>query len=130
MDEINKELSRKAQNDRLQLIKALSKLNGSDIKYMANLMLLKESAENFTPLKDGERVKIDYDKLTKLRDFPKMQERYKQFIADNRDRIFTVKTYKKYEPDNMIVTFKEDNTWDFTEVMLIRLDSDRYGNKI
>ena len=30
----------------------------------------------------------------------------------------------------MIVTFYEDSTWDFTELTLIRLESNRYDNKV
>lgn len=92
-------------------------------------LIMKKMLEEFIPLKDGDRVKINYNRLTKLPDYPNMQNEYKQFIEENKDVIFTIKTYEKYAPDHAIVTFNEDNSWNFAEVMLIRLDGDRYGNK-
>ena len=92
--------------------------------------MLKKMIAEFIPLKDGDRVKIDYQRLKKLPDFKNMQGRYKRFVRDNKDTIFTVRTYEKYAPDHAIVTFNENDTWDFAEVMLIRLDGERYGNKV
>lgn len=90
-------------------------------------LIMKKMLEEFIPLKDGDRVKIDYDKLIKLPDYSNMQDQYKRFIEEHKGTVFTVKTYKRYAPDHAIVTFNENNEWDFAEVMLIRLDGDRYG---
>ena len=106
------------------------RLTGEQIRRAANMALLQESVENFVPLKDGEKVKIDFRKIRKLPDYADMQPEYKEFVEKNKRRKFTVKTYEKYAPDNMIVTFYEDSTWDFTELTLIRLESNRYDNKI
>lgn len=119
---MNKKLTQKAK----QL-----KCYENPFKRLANILLARGAAENYVPLEDGERVKLNYEKIKALPDYPvNMQPQYVDFVEKNKDRIFTVKTIPKFGPDHTVVTFNEDDTWFFADVVLIRLDSKRYGDFI
>lgn len=100
-------------------------------KRLANMLLARGAVEYYVPLKDDERVKLNYEKIKALPDYPdNMQTQYVDFVEKNKDRIFTVKTVPKFGPDHTVVTFNEDDTWLFADVILERLDSKRYGDFI
>lgn len=61
-------------------------------------------------IKEGDKVRLNVEKIKLRKDYPRMQKRYQKFVDDNKDTVFTV----HYEKENSdCVTFVEDNTWLF-----------------
>jgi len=66
---------------------------------------------NYTPpgnFKDGDRVRINASQIKDSRDWPDMNPKYKAFVEENEDTVFTVKMERP-----VLATFEEDNTWWF-----------------
>lgn len=64
-------------------------------------------------IKEGEKVKLDVKKITSRDDWQKLTERYRTFVMENANTVFTVKYEEKYGGTPSLVTFDEDNTWLF-----------------
>lgn len=72
-------------------------------------------------IKEGEKVKLNVEKIKIHKDYKRLTEGYKDFISNNADTIFTVKFEEKYGEYPSLVTFQEDSTWLFHVGDLIRL---------
>lgn len=70
----------------------------------------KNAIDDFVFLPEGTKVKIDYNEITKRPDYNKMSKAYKDFIEENKDKIFTVEYDKKYQNKPYLVCLKEDTT--------------------
>lgn len=75
-------------------------------------------------MKNGIRVKINWEKISSVQHFDELREDYKQFVLTNKDTIFIAtreKTRKKNSP--LISLLHEDGTkagnWLFTEEYLV-----------
>lgn len=62
-------------------------------------------------IQEGEKVKLDVKKITSRPDWQKMTERYRSFVMDNTNTVFTVKYEERYGDKPSLVTFAEDSTW-------------------
>ena len=75
------------------------------------LAAIMNAAEDNQLIKEGEKVKLDVNKITIRADWQKMNERYRTFVMDNTNTTFTVKYEEKYGDKPSLVTFAEDSTW-------------------
>lgn len=64
---------------------------------------------------EGEKVKLNYDRITSYRDYPKMHQAYKDFVEENKDKVLTVefdeirkKEAEKNKGKSSLVQFAED----------------------
>lgn len=58
--------------------------------------------------KDGDKVKLNVDKISGRKDFEVKSEPYSEFVLSNRNTVFTAKMIQ-----NNIVCFEEDTRWLF-----------------
>ena len=81
-------------------------------------------AVNVAMYNDGDKVKINYQQITGRKDWKRKLSNYKQFVKDNKDKIFTIVKDSKY---NAFVTLQEDTTdpkWMFWVGDLIKTEED------
>ncbi len=67
--------------------------------------------DDISLIKEGEKVKLDVKKITGRADWQKASERYRSFVMENKNTVFTVQYEEKYGIKPSLVTFAEDNTW-------------------
>lgn len=64
--------------------------------------------------KDGDRVRLDVDRIVKRGDYVKTQPEYQNFVESNRDTVFTVRLYRKREDGfSALIELVENPTWLF-----------------
>lgn len=56
---------------------------------------------------EGQKVMLNYSKITGRKDYPHLQERYKAFVEEHRNDILTVE-HDKMRNDNALVCLAED----------------------
>ena len=72
-------------------------------------LFFKMLASSDETVNDGDKVRINVERIRKHPDYEKMNPKYKQFLADNEDKIFTAtKTKKGF--NRSFVEFEEDST--------------------
>ena len=92
--------NRRSRRDRLQKLRDVgyTKIEG---KYMIDRLSTK--TRNPISCWEGEKVKLDFERLANYKDYEKLSDRYKEFIENNRSAVFTV----EFDPYR-----KEHNTKD------------------
>ena len=75
---------------------------------------------------EGTKVKLNYENITNEPDYTKKVKAYREFVENNKDKIFTVQYDEKYKNKPILVSFKEDTNdikwlW-YCETDLIVLD--------
>lgn len=76
-------------------------------------------------LQVGDKVKLNYIKITHHPDYKKLRESYKKFVKENKEKIFTLEEDKNHKNSIAIFSFKEDTTtpkWLFAEPDLILIE--------
>ena len=63
-------------------------------------------------LKEGTKVKINYNKVTSDPDYKNKTQWFRDFVENNKDQIFTIEFDEKYKKvnSNILVTLKEDTS--------------------
>lgn len=59
---------------------------------------------------EGDKVKINYERIIKSADYPNFQEKYKSFVEAHKGDIFTVEYEERYAETQILSCFKEDDT--------------------
>lgn len=90
---------------------------------MNTYKILADAEDNW--IRDGEKVKLNVDQIKKGKDWHKLNNKYKSFVLNNANTIFTVKFEEKYGDKPSLVTFAEDNIWLWWVEDLIRLTDDK-----
>lgn len=89
----------------------------NNIRYEAIKKMLDLAYENKdTVLQEGQKVKLNYQRIISESDYKFKQKKYKEFIEVNKDKEFTVQ-YDEYHQNGKLVCLKEDNSepkWLFT----------------
>ena len=83
-------------------------------------------------MSEGTKVKINCDAIASRPDYYKMRKEYRDFIINNRDKIFTVEYDDRHRDKPYLVCFKEDTSpikwlWDITSDLIVIPNND---NKI
>ena len=93
--------NRRSRRDRLQKLRDVgyTKIEG---KYMIDRLSTK--TRNPISCWEGEKVKLDFERLANYKDYEKLSDRYKEFIENNRSAVFTVEfdPYRKEHNKRMI----------------------------
>ena len=80
------------------------------------LKITKEQADIFDRLSQGKlieagsRVKLKYDQIVSRKDWEKLNQKYKNFVEENKDNEFTVQIDEKVHNMYKLVSLKEDPT--------------------
>lgn len=56
---------------------------------------------------ERQKVRLNYSKITGRKDYPRMQDRYRVFVEEHQNDVFTVE-YDKTRKDNTFVCLAED----------------------
>ena len=100
---MNREQKRQLAKD----IKKASKTSKSiDISFLGN----RKSNRQGLSIPEGSKVQLKVEKMNKHPDWNKLDERYRSFIEENIDTIFTVEYDEKYQREPLWVCLKEDQT--------------------
>ena len=59
-------------------------------------------------ISEGSKVKLNYESLINEPDYPKKVKKYKDFVEQNKDKIFTVQYDTKYKDKPILVVLAED----------------------
>lgn len=88
--------------------------------------ILKEAPND---IQEGQRVKLDYDKIKSHPDYNRLQEPYKLYIEGNKDLILTVKFDDRYANHTIVALIDEcgeKSIWRFVISDLIMIEDDDY----
>jgi len=96
------------REQRRQYTKGLKKMGANKNEIMRYNEILKLS----TDLKEGDKVRLNYEKIINQQGYDKRTEKYRSFIESNKDKIFTVEYDEKMKssPNCIFVSLFEDNT--------------------
>lgn len=61
-------------------------------------------------LKEGTKVKLNYQRIISRSDYLMLREDYRNFIEENKDKIFTIEYDPKYQYEPLWVCLEEDKT--------------------
>ena len=111
--------------ERRQYEKSMRKMGAKNSEAKRLSSMLKENNQ----LKEGDKVKINYEKITKEPDYDSRLATYKTFIEDNKDKILTVEfdDKKAINGSHFLVQFVEDTSspkWLFYVDDLIAVEGD------
>jgi len=80
------------------------------------------NSKEFCPLKDGDKVLLDIEKIKARKDYYKTQSEYQSFVEQNKGIVFTARPYRKYNDGfSVMVELKEEPRWLFWYGDLIRI---------
>ena len=105
------------RNDKRKFEKEL-KAKGYKHNEIEKMILIKEIMDNKKYLQEGQKVKLNLDKIKSHPDYNKLTEKYKIWVEDHKDDIFTVTYDKKYQINPVLVCLEEDENiprWLFYE---------------
>ena len=82
-------------------------------KYINKLQTIRDSVngvlDEVYTLAEGTKVKLNYESITSEPDYKKKVTRYKEFVENNKDTIFTVQYDEKYKNKPILVSLAEDD---------------------
>lgn len=81
------------------------------------------SKEIDNPLRDGDRVRLDVDRITGRSDYAHTQQSYRGFVESSREKVFTVRLYRKREDGfSALAELVDVPNWIFWHGDLIRVE--------
>ena len=94
--------------------RAFKKKHGKTAREYAADKLNKLSQEIENHLLDGNKVRLDVDRIVSRSDYAHTTEEYKEFVESSRDKVFTVRLYRKRTDGfSAIVELAEEPKWLF-----------------
>ena len=75
-----------------------------------NIVALKQKLDSVEPLPEGQRVRLNIKSIMEHPDYERLTDRYKQFVQDNKDNVFTVEYDPQHLKNPTLVCLKEDPT--------------------
>lgn len=72
---------------------------------------------------DGDKVKLNYQRIIERKEYPDMQESYIKFVQDNRDTVFVAHPYRP-RPDGFsaLMELEGGSNWLFWYGDLVRVE--------
>lgn len=98
-------------------------MNKQQIQKIRKIIRIANSKHEY--LKEGEKVKIDYKKITESPNFKNSQKEYIEWIENNKENVFTVEYDENHKKNPVLIQLKEDTTvpkWLFWEGYLKRIE--------
>ena len=86
----------------------LLKRKGKAKEYMNNLVNKFLSKDTAPFMREGTKVRLNYEKIIGDTDYPRKVERYKQFVESNRGAVFTVEYDPRHTNRPSLVCLAED----------------------
>lgn len=102
-------------HNREHIINRLREVLPNDLGYLENSAQYR--------LRDGDRVKLNVNRITGRSDYEKTQLPYRKFVEENAQTVFSVRVYRK-APDGRVplVNLEEAPEWLFSPVDLLLVD--------
>lgn len=75
------------------------------IQHMAN-----GEVDDDSVIEEGTKVKLNYDSIVNDPNYSRKVQAYKDFVENNKDKIFTVEYDERYTNNPLLVMLKEDET--------------------
>jgi hypothetical protein len=75
---------------------------------VSNIAKLKQKLDSVPRIAEGEKVRLNVKSILSDPDYEKKQDRWKQFVQDNKDAIFTVEWDDRHRDNPVLVCLKED----------------------
>jgi hypothetical protein len=82
--------------------------NGISNETVSNIARLKRKLDSVPWMAEGEKVRLNMKSILADKDYEKKQDKWKQFVQDNKDTIFTVEWDAKHRDNPVLVCLKED----------------------
>ncbi|NBH77091.1 hypothetical protein D3Z52_02600 [Clostridiaceae bacterium] len=94
--------------------RAFKKKHKKSVREHAADRFNKLSQEIENPLHDGDKVQLDVDRIISRKDYAQTTEEYHSFVESSRDRVFTVRLYRKRKDGfSAIIELVEEPKWLF-----------------
>lgn len=74
---------------------------------------------------EGDKVKLDVEKIKGRKDYGKMNPKYKEFVESNADRVFTAHLERE-----TLISLKEQPEWLFWSGSLIKVKEETDGEQV
>lgn len=74
---------------------------------------------------EGDKVKLDVEKIKKRKDYEKMNPKYKEFVESNVDTVFTAHLERE-----TLISLKEQPEWLFWGGSLIKVKGETDGEQV
>lgn len=74
--------------------------------------------------REGDKVKLDVEKIKRRKDYGKMNPKYKEFVESNADTVFTAHLERE-----TLISLKEQPEWLFWSGSLIKVKEDTDGEQ-
>lgn len=111
------------RQERRQREKQFRKMGASK----AEVEMFKELLKSAGILKEGDKVRLNYDKIIKEKGYEERLDGYRDFVENNKDTIFTVAYDGKFKntKEPTIVTLAEDTNdpkwlWYVNDLILVK----------
>lgn len=116
------------ESKRMKTLKAMQSYNEYLKKVSTIQKAVKGELDDTYSIPEGTKVKLNYESIINEPDYPKKKDRYKEFVENNKDKVFTVVYDEKYKNNPVLVSLEEDTNevkwlW-YCETDLIVIDSD------
>lgn len=101
----------------------IAKSKGVDPQIAELYMRLKDKGVAFDDIGEGDRVKLNLKVIQSHPDYKRLSEKYKNFVVENADTVFTVRLDPRGGNLNNVVSLKEDPAgWLFWTGDLIKVN--------
>lgn len=116
------------ESKKMKTLKAMQSYNEYLKKVSTIQKAVKGELDEAYSIPEGTKVKLNYESIINEPDYPKKKDRYKEFVENNKDKVFTVVYDEKYKNNPVLVSLEEDTNevkwlW-YCETDLIVIDSD------
>ncbi len=99
-------MNREARRNAEKLLKS----KGIDPKKLEYFLRTKEAERRTQDMPEGARVRLDIKNIQSHPDYPRLTERYREWVEGHGDDVFTVEYDPKYPVNPTLVCLKEDES--------------------
>lgn len=112
------------RTEKRKFTKELKKRNLTDDEINYIITALETKTEDLEPNKfaDGDKVKLNIEKIKNDPNYKTKVSEYKDFVEDNLDKVFTIKLDDRQNDDPNLVTFEEESRWLFWHGFLTKVE--------
>lgn len=107
-------MNRKDRRTFVRQAKKSGASKGAAMAYLAMKELEENNPEAFKKFQEGDKVRLDIDRITNRSNYENMTDEYRAFIEESRDKVFTV-----HIESNAMICLKENPEWLFWKGDLI-----------
>ena len=97
------------REQRRNISKVLQK-DGHSKEYIEQYLAIRDAMDLPTSLDEGTKVRLNVKRIMEPRSFEQKQTKYRRFVEDNQDNVFTVEYDKRYLGRPSLVCLAEDGS--------------------